>query len=64
MLPEGMTIRNISGGRGEFEGKVYASLYAPDGRIIMSAELEYITKALLNPDRKWTTPEGVVTDIR
>ena len=43
-FPAGCTIRDIRPGTGGREQWVYASLYGPEGELLISATLEYINE--------------------
>lgn len=46
-FPAGCTIGGIRRGKGERARWVYASLYGPDGLVLISATLDYICAQLL-----------------
>ena len=57
-IPEGCTITNIRRGKGAREQFVYASLISPDGELLISATLEYITQQIMQS--KINSQEGDV----
>lgn len=46
-FPKGCVIRNIRRGDGARASYVYASLYGPDGELMISATLEYINMQIV-----------------
>ena len=44
-FPPGCVIKNIRPGKGLRKQYVYASLYSPDGELLISATLDYINDA-------------------
>ena len=46
VFPAGCTISNIRNGIGQRGGAVYANLRGPDGELIISATLNYISELL------------------
>lgn len=46
VLPVDCSITNIRRGTGHREQFIYCDLIGPDGRLIISADLDYITKRL------------------
>lgn len=46
-FPAGCTIRNIRRGEGHRAKYVYASLYGPDGELLISATLDYINEQIV-----------------
>jgi len=49
-IPRGSTITNIRRGKGKLECFVYANLVGPDGELIISATLDYITAQIMQAD--------------
>ena len=50
IIPTGCVITNIRRGKGYRESFVYAELRGPDGELLMSATLDYITTEIMEAD--------------
>ncbi|MCU0286692.1 MAG: hypothetical protein MUF15_09855 [Acidobacteria bacterium] len=46
-FPKGSYINNLHKGEGVYSNTVYASLRGPDGELLISADLEYIQKRII-----------------
>lgn len=50
IIPTGCVITNIRRGTGARKSFVYAELRGPDGELLMSATLDYITTEIMEAD--------------